>query len=234
MTISPVLSFSQQSMYDIVNNLGSIAARFIFRPIEESAYFYFTQMIKRDKPIEKQDKKFVIESVTVLTQLCKVVMSIGLVVVVFGQSYSHTLLHLYGGRALTEDPLPTTLLKCHCMAVLLLAVNGITECYVFATMSNIELDRYNYVMVFFSVSFLIISYVFTNFFGAVGFIFANCINMGARIVHSLYYIHRQYKYTKFKPLEGLVPDLLFILVLGVSGFLMILSEVSLFKHVNEI
>lgn len=29
MTISPVLSFSQQSMYDIVNNLGSLAARLV-------------------------------------------------------------------------------------------------------------------------------------------------------------------------------------------------------------
>lgn len=56
MTISPVLTFSQQSMYDIVNNLGSLAARFIFRPIEESSYFYFTQMVKRDEPILKQNQ----------------------------------------------------------------------------------------------------------------------------------------------------------------------------------
>lgn len=56
MTVSPVLTFSQQSMYDIVNNLGSLAARFIFRPIEESAYFYFTQMIKRDELLDKQDQ----------------------------------------------------------------------------------------------------------------------------------------------------------------------------------
>lgn len=28
MTISPVLTFSQQSMYDIINNLGSLAARY--------------------------------------------------------------------------------------------------------------------------------------------------------------------------------------------------------------
>lgn len=41
--------------YEIVNNLGSLAARFIFRPIEESGYFYFTQMIKRDKPINDQN-----------------------------------------------------------------------------------------------------------------------------------------------------------------------------------
>lgn len=56
MTISPVLTFSQQSMYDIVNNLGSLAARFVFRPIEDSAYFYFTQMIQRDVPISQQDQ----------------------------------------------------------------------------------------------------------------------------------------------------------------------------------
>lgn len=29
MTISPVLTFSEQSMYDIVNNLGSLAARYV-------------------------------------------------------------------------------------------------------------------------------------------------------------------------------------------------------------
>lgn len=30
MTISPLLTFSEQSMYDIVNNLGSLAARYVF------------------------------------------------------------------------------------------------------------------------------------------------------------------------------------------------------------
>lgn len=38
-----------------MNNLGSLAARFIFRPIEESGYFYFTQIVKRDKPISDQN-----------------------------------------------------------------------------------------------------------------------------------------------------------------------------------
>lgn len=81
------------------------------------------------------------ESSNVLKQLCKVVTSIGLVVVVFGQTYSHTLLYLYGGHVLTDDNLPTILLKCHCLAVLLLAINGVTECYVFATMNNNQLDQ---------------------------------------------------------------------------------------------
>lgn len=224
MTISPVLTFSQQSMYDIVNNLGSLAARFIFRPIEESAYFYFTQMIKRDVPLALQDRKNVGESSLVLSQLCKVVTSIGLVIVVFGQSYSYTLLFLYGGKKLVETTLPVTLLKFHSGAIVLLAINGVTEGYVFATMDNQQLDKYNYVMVFFSITFLLISYILTNIFGPVGFILANCINMMARILHSLSYIKKQYKDTIFNPLEGLIPGPKFSVALTVSAFAIKLSE----------
>ncbi|VEN52733.1 unnamed protein product [Callosobruchus maculatus] len=142
MTISPVLTFSQQSMYDIVNNLSSLAARFIFRPIEESSYFYFTQMIKRDVPLKDQDQGKVAESAEVLSQLGKIVTSIGLVIVVFGQSYSHTFLYLYGGKKLVEASLPVQLMRYHSFAIVLLAVNGVTEGYVFATMDNQQIDKY--------------------------------------------------------------------------------------------
>ncbi|XP_063916164.1 protein RFT1 homolog [Zophobas morio] len=225
MTVSPVMSFSQQSMYDIVNNLGSLAARFIFRPIEESAYFYFTQMIKRDEAVAKQNQRYISESATVLSQLCNIVTSIGLIVVTFGQSYSYTLLYLYGGDKLVETHLPVTLLRFHSFAVVLLAINGVTEGYVFATMNNKQLDRYNYIMVIFSVSFLVISFVLTNILGPVGFILANCVNMLARIIHSLIYIYKKYQGTTYKPLSGLIPSQKFLLVLLISGVITKTSEV---------
>lgn len=56
MSLSPVLSFSEQATYDIVNNMGSLAARFIFRPIEDSSYFYFTQTIARDVALKEQNR----------------------------------------------------------------------------------------------------------------------------------------------------------------------------------
>lgn len=56
MTLLNVLTFAEQGVFDVVNNLGSLAARFLFRPIEESAYFYFSQLIHRDEEICKQDK----------------------------------------------------------------------------------------------------------------------------------------------------------------------------------
>ncbi|XP_026677215.1 protein RFT1 homolog [Diaphorina citri] len=56
MTVFPLLTFSEQGTFDVVNNLGSLAARFLFRPIEESCYFYFSQVVQRDLPIEKQNQ----------------------------------------------------------------------------------------------------------------------------------------------------------------------------------
>ncbi|KAJ8953583.1 hypothetical protein NQ318_003005 [Aromia moschata] len=222
MTISPVLTFSQQSMYDIVNNLGSLAA--------SRAYFYFTQMVKRDEPLKKQDQKHISEAAEVLSQLCKVVVSIGLVVVVFGQSYSYTLLYLYGGRKLVENNLSVILLRFHSFAIILLAINGVTEGYVFATMNNKQLDRYNYIMVFFSIMFLLISYVFTYILGPVGFILANCINMLARITHSIIFIEGKYKDTNHHPLSGLLPGTRFIIVLTISGVITKLSEVYILNR----
>lgn len=82
-------------------------------------------------------------------------------------------------------------------------------------------------MVIFSIIFLVISFVLTNILGPVGFIIANCVNMLARITHSIFFIYKMYKKTKFSPLNGLVPDVKFIVTLTFSGIVTKFSEVSL-------
>lgn len=77
-----------------------------------------------------------------------------------------------------------------------------------------------------SVSFLLLSYVLTWWAGAVGFILANCLNMGLRILHSLLYIHRYFQSSQWKPLRGLLPSPLLLLALAVSAFVTVLSEVQ--------
>lgn len=244
MSVSPVLSFSEQATYDIVNNMGSMAARFIFRPIEDSSYFYFTQTIARDVPLEEQAKvsamqleqdsitfsnhlqEKVSECADVLTNLCHAVSSIGLLAFVFGQSYAGTLLLLYGGADFVAGGLPETLLRWHCVAIILLAVNGITEGFMFSTNTSREIDTYNYYMAFFSVTFLVLSYQLTNLLGPVGFILANCTNMAFRIAYSTYYIHGQFRPMDVSPLQGIVPGWRFVAALAVCGLLCKVSEVS--------
>ncbi len=76
MTILGVLSFAEQGsnndgvimnlviliiigVYDIVNNLGSLVARFLFLPIEESFYIFFAHLLVRgEKSIDQKRVRF--------------------------------------------------------------------------------------------------------------------------------------------------------------------------------
>lgn len=86
--------------------------------------------------------------------------------------------------------------------------------------------RYNLVMLALSVSFLFLSYMLTWWAGSVGFILANCLSMGLRILHSLLYIHRYFQSSPWKPLRGLRPSPFLLLALGLSAVFTALSEVT--------
>lgn len=51
-----ILALPVSGIYDIVHNLGSLAARFIFCPLEESGYLFFSQLLERGQPLKKQRK----------------------------------------------------------------------------------------------------------------------------------------------------------------------------------
>lgn len=80
------------------------------------------------------------EAAFVLQNLLRSVSSLGLLVVCFGQSYSRLALLLYGGTKLASG-LGPKLLRTHCLAILLMAVNGSTECYALSTMNTEKLNR---------------------------------------------------------------------------------------------
>jgi len=207
MTLFNILSFGQQGVYDVINNLGSLAARIIFMPIEESYHVFFSQMLTRGKVAREQENDGNVDVVaTNLGIVLKGVSTVGLVVLVFGYSYSYLLLQLYGGSMLTENQGPT-LLRTYCLYVLVIAVNGITECFMFAVMDEQEISKYNYKMVVFSLIFTLASLLFTSYLGAVGFILANCLNMLLRIVASTRYIRKFFEGTSHTPLRDALPTL---------------------------
>ena len=159
--------------------------------------------------------------------LCSTVTSIGLIVLVFGQSYSSLLLWLYGGSKLINEPLPVFLLRTHCLAILFLGINGVTECYANATADSKTINKNNIIMICETIIFLVASYAFVLMFGPVGFIFGNCVNMGLRIIHSLLFINKRHRDTNYHPLRGLVPKPVFSCSLFLA---LIVTNIS---HVNS-
>lgn len=225
MTVLNVLSFADQGVYDVINNLGSLAARFIFLPLEESYYTFFAKLLTRGKTANGHDKERIGIISNALFDLLRLVVLIGGVILAFGFPYSTLLLDLYGGSILTSGTGPA-LLRAYCVYVLLIAINGTTECFVFASMDQTQIDGYNKKMFVFSFIFLASSYYLTNSIGSIGFIIANCFNMATRITHSVYYIHRFYKESTIKPnpLSGIIPSKLMILTLFMVSLICCASE----------
>ena len=75
----------------------------------------------------------------VLHDLLRGMSLLGLCAVAFGWSFSHLALRLYGGAPLAEGP-AVDLLRAQCGYVLLLAVNGVLECYTFAVMRQEQIN----------------------------------------------------------------------------------------------
>uniref|UniRef100_A0A8C0GBC7 Protein RFT1 homolog n=1 Tax=Chelonoidis abingdonii TaxID=106734 RepID=A0A8C0GBC7_CHEAB len=226
MTFLNVLNFGDQGVYDIVNNLGSLVARFIFLPIEESFYIFFAKVLERGTDVKLQKQDDIAMAAAVLESLLKLVLLVGLSITVFGYAYSQLALDIYGGSMLSSGSGPS-LLRCYSLYVLLLAVNGVTECFTFASMCKEEVDRFNFVMLALSFTFLCVSYFLTQWQGSVGFILANCFNMSIRIAHSIHYIYNYFKESSYRPLKGLLlsPSLIFVYI--ISGVVTVFSEVFL-------
>ncbi|KAM5279974.1 man(5)GlcNAc(2)-PP-dolichol translocation protein RFT1 isoform 3-T3 [Ctenodactylus gundi] len=224
MTFFNVLNFGDQGVYDIVNNLGSLVARLVFQPIEESFYLFFAKVLEREKDATLQKQEDIAVTAAVVESLLKLALLAGLTITVFGFAYSQLALDIYGGTMLSSGSGPI-LLRSYCLYVFLLAINGITECFTFAAMSKEEVDRYNFTMLALSSSFLVLSYLLTRWCGSVGFILANCFNMGIRITQSLCFIHRYYQGSPHRPLAGLRLSPVLLGMFAVSGGITYVSEV---------
>ena len=180
-----ILSFSSISMhdqgvFDIVNNLGSLFARFLFQPLEEGFYLYFSREGNR-----AGTKNQTILHVCLLLLRC--LSYFGCIVIGFGYPYASVLLFLYGGSQLATS-IAVTLLRVYCVYVLFLGLNGISEAFFMATAETSRLERYNYDMILFSIAFVLAARIGTPFLGSVGYIVANIVNMGCRCVHHFSYL----------------------------------------------
>lgn len=218
MTFFNVISLSEQGIYDVVNNLGCMAARLVFKPVEDSGYTLFSQTVKRQETLDIRKFYRVQEN---LMYLIKAMLLLGLIILVFGYNFV-PLIVLYGGEKL-NNALAFHLMRWQLFYTPILAVNGITECFIFASMSSSEIGNYNLIMIAFSVLFLLSIYLTQSSLGSACFIFANCLTMLARIACSHGVISKYFEKHGYRlVLRDTMPSLTTIISLkGVFIFLSI-------------
>ncbi|CAH8492979.1 unnamed protein product [Schistosoma mattheei] len=182
--------FFSLGIYDLVNNLGSLAARLLFLPLEESCHFMFSQCIQRDVSPNKQDKKLLMDAFRMLKTALRISSLIAWIGVTYAQANSRLLLMIYAGHRLADNYVAVNLLQLYSAYVLLLAWNGSTEALLNSAMSTDEVLRHNQRLIIFSTIFLSANWFLVPIFNVYGFVLANCINMITRILYSVYYINK--------------------------------------------
>lgn len=206
---------AEQGVYGLVTNLGSIVVRFLFLPLEETAFATFGKLsvASRTRTLSqntasrftnktKSDQNEEAPLTPMMEQLLRVLLSIvllvGLTFISFGPSYAHLLFQLLYGEKWSETAAPKVL-GYYCAYILLIAVNGTTEAFVHSVAKVDDLTKFNYWLIICSVGYMAAAIGLVQF-GSIGLIAANYANMVLRISFSSYYIYnRFYNYRQQQP-----------------------------------
>ncbi|KAJ3338223.1 Oligosaccharide translocation protein rft1 [Kappamyces sp. JEL0680] len=171
--------------YKLVSDLGSLVARIVFLPIEETSRAYFSKSLTNLK--EQAVEKHVHETYLVLRTLCQIHIILGACFVFFATHYTDILLAILYGKANAQV---ASLLSWYCFYVPFLGLNGITEAFVQGVADASVLSTQAVFMVAFWGLYIVTSYVtmVSNDMKAFGLVASNIINMALRIVFSTVFI----------------------------------------------
>ncbi|CAI5535033.1 unnamed protein product [Closterium sp. Naga37s-1] len=165
---------------------GSLVVRSVLQPFEESAFIIFartapslasashTAHAADTAGKEGSNAKAGRESVArVLLLAVKAVNVLGLIFVAFGPPFSYSLLSLLYGPTWTATEAPLSL-ACYCPYIMALALNGTTEAFVHAVLSERQLAQSNGWLLLFSLLHMALSALLIRVASSPGLILANC------------------------------------------------------------
>ncbi|MCJ1466558.1 Oligosaccharide translocation protein rft1 [Pseudocyphellaria aurata] len=189
--IAALASLPSQGAYALASNYGSLVARILFQPLEESSRSLFGRLLPPQRQHTTSSKKVgtpeperrSLEQAT--NYLCSLLHFYGLVSLLstsLGPTVAPLLLRLIAGPRWTSTAAPAVL-SAYCYYIPLLALNGILEAFVSAVATPAELRQQSAWMLAFSAAFATTGYFVLKVWdmGARGLVLANAINMILRI-----------------------------------------------------
>ncbi|OAQ33692.1 Rft-1-domain-containing protein [Linnemannia elongata AG-77] len=227
MMMTKFADVTAQGVYAFVVNYGSLIARILFQPMEETSRTLFSRLLSdiapgstpsgnKDTNSEKTSNTTTPTSRTLTeTQLDNLVLSrnllltimkfhilLGLVFIAFGTHYTATLIDLVVGRYWSTVTKAPQVLSLYCYYVPIMGLNGITEAVVQAVASEKELGVLSYWMIGFSAVFCSTGAFLMGTLNlkAEGIVLANCVNLIMRIVWSMWFLSGYYG--RYIPIAG--------------------------------
>lgn len=206
--ISTLAPLEDQGMYALSANYGGLVARMLFRPIEDSSRNLFAQLCsstsvsegkaediiqndKADKSQSDESSPSIGRAASILRDILRLYCLFGLIAIAIGPSVAPLLLRLVAGSRWSDSG-AGQVLGTYCYSIPLLAINGVSEAFVAATANTLELHWQSIWMGVFSAIFAGSAYLFLRVLqlGATGLVYANCVNMGLRIMFNLVFVRK--------------------------------------------
>ncbi|KAK9480936.1 Rft protein-domain-containing protein [Lipomyces japonicus] len=183
-------TISEQGLYALAANYGSLLARLVFFPIEESSRSLFAKLLAA--PIIPSNLRSASDS---LTTMLRVYSHLAIFCFVIGPSAAPFLLTLVAGKKWTTGVSGKSVISAYAYYIPLLAFNGILEAFVQSGATPAQVREQSALMLGFSAVFALCGYLFIRVlkFGAPGLVYANMVNLSLRIVSCGYYIGKYYQ-----------------------------------------
>ncbi|KZZ90607.1 rft domain-containing protein [Ascosphaera apis ARSEF 7405] len=194
MTLAAMTTLEDQGLFALASNYGSLVARIIFQPIEESSRNLLGRLLtngegKRQKvPVER-----VKEAKDYLCTILHLYVTASILILSLGPTLVPQILSALLGARWSSSNL-VKILSCYCYYIPVLALNGVLEAFVSSTASHSQLRRQSLWMAVCSVAFIAVAYIFLSVLdsGASGIVWANIANMVLRIIWSFRHIRNYF------------------------------------------
>lgn len=179
-----------QGVYALANNYGSLLARLLFQPVEESSRSYFSRLLSspsssNNGDVSSQPSSSVKEAKRNLHTILRLYILLSSIIVSIGPFAAPALLSIVVGSRWAGSG-AGQVLGTYCFYIPFMGLNGITEAFVASVATEAQVHRQSFWMGIFSAVFAASAFLLMSVFplGAQGLVYANSINMLCRIIWS--------------------------------------------------
>lgn len=210
-----------KGVYAMGASYGGMAARILLQPLEENARLLWSRQAG-DPNGGRNNPRELLQSYTTLV---KFVLYIGLVFCCVGVHYTNLLLNILAGRTWGSNTGAANVLAAFCVYTAFLALNGMTEAFVYAVGSGdtaaSEMAKLGLVHTITGLAFAVAASLLVTRYGTIGLVAANCVAMFIRSMYSLYFASRYFasktQHLKLPPiLSAILPHPLVLIAFASS------------------
>ncbi|KAI0781536.1 Rft-1-domain-containing protein [Trametes elegans] len=197
--VSRLSPLADQGGYAIAANYGSLIARIVFQPIEETARVFFSKALHnastgRDSILTAKSKESFQTAATVLLTLLLAFTHLLLLAVTFGPPYLPLAVSLILPRKYLATSAPS-ILHVYVYYIPMMAFNGVLEAFLASAASPADLRAQSRWMLVFSAAFVAAAVGFAQglAMGDAGLVWANVANLTLRAAYAWAFVRRFFR-----------------------------------------